>query len=166
MTIFTNPIPGHEYLAFLSNPAYWPQSAEASVYAEEVVLQVDGHAYEQLELSPDTISEHSEVVILGGQVFEGMEPLHTLRAHFDSWREANAETPRRSDTGRFVGPMASFRSSVLNAAARGHVPSALSAVALDLFAARPKSIREAHLAHEGHFVVTVVICSTMVYLLI
>lgn len=93
MTTPTSAIPGHEYLASLSDSAYWPQSADASVYAEEVVLQVDGQRFEQLELTPDTIGEHSEVIILGGHMFEGMEPLHTLQAHFDSWREATLESP-------------------------------------------------------------------------
>lgn len=93
MTISSSAIPGHEYLAFLSDPVYWPQAADASIYAEEVILQVDGQRSEQLDLTPDTIGEHSEVIILGGQVFEGMEPLHTLQAHFDSWREASIESP-------------------------------------------------------------------------
>jgi len=93
MTISTNAIPGHEYLAFLSDSDFWPQSADASVYAEEVILQVDGQRLEQLELTPETIGEHSEVFILCGQVFDGMEPLHTLQAHFDSWREASVEQP-------------------------------------------------------------------------
>ena len=89
----TSAIPGREYLAFLSDLAYWPQSADGTVYAEEVVLQVDGQQYDQTELTPETIGEHSEVVILGGHVFEAMAPLHTLQEHFDSWREANAEQP-------------------------------------------------------------------------
>ena len=86
-------IPGHQYLSFLSEPAYWPQAGDESVYAEEVVLQVDGQQYEQLELTPETIGEHSQVVIAAGHVFEGMAPLHTLQEHFDSWREANVEQP-------------------------------------------------------------------------
>lgn len=93
MTISASVIPGHEYLAFLTDATYWPQSAGASVYAEDVVLQVDGRRFEQLELTPDTIGEHSEVVILDGQVFESMELLHTLQAYFDSWREVSVESP-------------------------------------------------------------------------
>lgn len=91
MTMTSSAIQGREYLTFLSDPTYWPQSAEAGVYAEEVVLLVDGQRHEQADLTPDTISEHSEVVILGGHVFGAMEPLHTLQDHFDSWREANVE---------------------------------------------------------------------------
>lgn len=86
-------IPGHEYLAFLSDPAYWPQGGDGSVYAEEVVLQIDGQSYEQDELTPDAVTESSEVVIIGGHVFEATQPLHTLQEHFDSWREANVDHP-------------------------------------------------------------------------
>lgn len=86
-------IPGHEYLAFLSDPAYWPHGGDESVYAEEVVLQIDGQSYEQDELTPDAITENSEVIIVGDHVFEAMQPLHSLQDHFDSWREANTDHP-------------------------------------------------------------------------
>jgi len=93
MNTHTSAIPGHEYLAFLADPAYWAQGGDGSVYAEEVVLQIDGQSYQQDELTPDAVTESSEVVIIGGHVFEAMRPLHTLQEHFDSWREANAEQP-------------------------------------------------------------------------
>ena len=93
MTMPTTAIPGNEYLAFLSDPEYWPQGADGAVYAEEVVLQIDGQTYQQDELTPDAIGEDSEVVIVGGHVFESMQPLHSLQEHFDSWREANADRP-------------------------------------------------------------------------
>jgi hypothetical protein len=86
-------IPGHEYLAFLSDPEYWNQTEQQEIYAEGVVLLVDGHRFEQNELTPTTISADSEVVIVAGDVFQFMTPLHSLEQHFDSWREANVPQP-------------------------------------------------------------------------
>jgi hypothetical protein len=94
MTTSTAAIPGHEYLEFLTDPEYWVpgcQGSEGSVYAEGVVLLVDGQRFEQDELTPTTIAPESEVVIVAGDVFQFMLPLHSLSAHFDSWLETNAE---------------------------------------------------------------------------
>lgn len=86
-------IQGHEYLAFLADPDYWPLGEQENVYAEGVVLLVDGQRFEQDELTPTTIEQDSEVVIVQGDVFEFMTLLHSLEDHFDSWRDANAEQP-------------------------------------------------------------------------
>lgn len=96
MTTSTVEIPGHEYLEFLTDPEYWAQGGEYSdenVYAEGVVLLVDGHRFEQDELTPTTIAPESQVVIVAGEIFQFMTPLHSLAEHFDSWREAKAEQP-------------------------------------------------------------------------
>lgn len=93
MNMPNSAIPGSQYLAFLSDPAYRSQSGEETVYADDVVLQVNGQCYEQAELMPETIGEDSEVIIIAGHVFQFMTPLHTLQAHFYSWREANYDHP-------------------------------------------------------------------------
>jgi hypothetical protein len=93
MTISTEVIPGHEYLAFLADAEYWPQGDQENIYAEGVVLLVDGQRFDQGELTPSTIAAESEVVIIAGDVFQFMTPLHSLEQHFDSWREASAELP-------------------------------------------------------------------------
>jgi hypothetical protein len=91
MAMTNETFPGHEYLAFLGDPGYWTQGgpdSQTNVYAEDVVLLVDGRRVEQDELTPDSIASESQVVIVAGDVFQFMTPLHSLQEHFDSWREA------------------------------------------------------------------------------
>lgn len=87
ITESTDIILGSDYLAFLSDASFWPTADHENVYAEDVVLVVDGKRYEQHDLMPDTITMNSSVAIVKGDVFEFMTPLHSLRQHFESWRE-------------------------------------------------------------------------------
>jgi len=89
----TAAISGHEYLAFLADPQYWGDTDEGHIYAEGVVLFVDGQRVEQSELTPDTIELESDVVIAGGDVFQFMTRLHSLEEHFESWREGHTPQP-------------------------------------------------------------------------
>jgi hypothetical protein len=91
MSAQTRAILGSEYLAFLSDHAAWPQEDQAEVHAENVVLLVDGVRYDQSEITPNTITASSRVMIVSGDVFEFMLPISSLQAHYDSWLMANHE---------------------------------------------------------------------------
>lgn len=94
MTQTTSPIAGADYLAFLSDPQYWPQSEDEATYAQDVVLEVDGVRFDQDELTPETITEDCSVAIISGDVFDGFDRLHTLREHYESWKAGKVKLPQ------------------------------------------------------------------------
>jgi hypothetical protein len=87
------PIPTLVYLAFIKDQRYWPWTDDEKVYAQQVVIGVDGRPYQQEELEPGTFEDTSEVTIIEGDVFDGMDRLHSLRDHFESWISGHALAP-------------------------------------------------------------------------
>lgn len=94
MTQNTSPIAGADYLAFLADPQYWPQSADEPIYGQDVILEVDGARFDQSDLTPDTITEGCSITIISGEVFDGFDRLHTLREHYDSWKGGKVKLPQ------------------------------------------------------------------------
>jgi hypothetical protein len=93
----TSPIAGADYLTFLADQQYWPQSEDEATYAQDVVLEVDGVRINQDELTPDTITEDCSITIISGEVFDGFDRLHTLREHYESWKAGKVKLPQTRD---------------------------------------------------------------------
>lgn len=81
-------ISGADYLAFVHDPAFWPNVHQAEVYAQDVVIEVDGKRYEQEDIERSIFTLHSTVTIIAGEVFEFETRLHTLQAHYEAWSMA------------------------------------------------------------------------------
>lgn len=89
------PIPTPVYLAFIHDETYWPNDDTQAVYASGLVIEVDGNRYEQHDIEPDTFKDTTSVVIIEGDVFDEMSPLHLVRHHFESW--ISGHRPVRTD---------------------------------------------------------------------
>lgn len=88
MTTTPITISGSAWLAFRADPTFWPDG----VYAENVDLQVDGKPMGGGDAAATgAIKPDSTVTIYSGDVFEGMDRLHTLKDHYESW--ATGENP-------------------------------------------------------------------------
>lgn len=92
----SGPIPTPVYLAFIKDQRFWPWTDDAKVYAQHVVIEVDGKRYQQEELEPATFDGTSYVSIIEGDVFDDMDRLHSLRDHFESWISGHAPAPVNS----------------------------------------------------------------------
>lgn len=81
----TTTIKGSDWLAFRADRRFWPKG-ETSVYAENVDLLVDGKPMGGGDAAATgAIKPESTVTIYAGDVFEGVDRLHTLQEHYDSW---------------------------------------------------------------------------------
>lgn len=87
------PIPTLVYLAFIKDQRYWPWTDVEKIYAQRVVIEVDGKSYQQEDLEPGTFEGTGEVTIIDGDVFDDMDRLHSLREHFESWISGHAPAP-------------------------------------------------------------------------
>lgn len=85
-------ISGADYLAFVHDPVFWPNIHQGEVYAQEVVIEVDGKRYEQEDIEPSIFNGNSTVAIIAGDVFEFETRLHTLQDHYSAWAEARRES--------------------------------------------------------------------------
>lgn len=83
-------ISGTDYLAFVHDPAFWPNIHQGEVYAQEVVIEVDGECYEQEDIEPSIFTPNSTVTIIAGEVFEFETRLHTLQEHYAAWSESRS----------------------------------------------------------------------------
>jgi hypothetical protein len=85
-------IKGRDYLAFLAHAHYW----KPGIHAEGVALVVDSIDLTGDAATADAIAPDSRVTIIAGDVFEGMDRLHSLHDHYASWATL-ADLKRRGD---------------------------------------------------------------------